>query len=257
MGWRTVCAVELAPFPRDILIARQNDETFPPFPVWDDVATFDGRPWRGRVDVVSGGFPCTGFSAAGRRRGLEDAGSSLWFQMLRIVRDVRPSYVFLENTPGIIRGDGLRTVLGGLAALGFHAAWGVIRADCAAVGAPHRRARLFLVAHSRRRRRQGEGLRAGGPTSCRRDAAPEMGHAHSYRKPEYAGFEGEDEGGASWASWWRDRPPFLGVVDGVANRGHRLRALGNGQVPGVAARAFIELAGRIAPAGRGGSDGHT
>ena len=66
LGWRTVCAVEWEAYPASILVARQNDKILPPFPIWDDVQTFDGKPWRGIVDVVSGGFPCQDISAAGK-----------------------------------------------------------------------------------------------------------------------------------------------------------------------------------------------
>jgi DNA (cytosine-5)-methyltransferase 1 len=65
LGWRTVCAVEWEPYPASVLCARQNDGILPPFPIWDDIQTFDGRPWRGIVQVVSGGFPCQDISAAG------------------------------------------------------------------------------------------------------------------------------------------------------------------------------------------------
>jgi len=65
LGWRTVCAVEWEPYPASVLCARQNDGILAPFPIWDDVQTFDGHPWRGIVDVVSGGFPCQDISAAG------------------------------------------------------------------------------------------------------------------------------------------------------------------------------------------------
>ena len=65
LGWRTVCAVEWEPYPASVLCARQNDGILPPFPIWDDVQTFDGKPWRGIVDVVSGGFPCQDISSAG------------------------------------------------------------------------------------------------------------------------------------------------------------------------------------------------
>lgn len=70
LGWRTVCAVEWEPYPASVLCARQNDKILPPFPVWDDVRSFDGRPWRGIVDVVSGGFPCQDISVAGGGREL-------------------------------------------------------------------------------------------------------------------------------------------------------------------------------------------
>jgi DNA (cytosine-5)-methyltransferase 1 len=65
LGWRTVCAVEWEPYPASVLCARQNDGLLPPFPIWDDIQTFDGRPWQGIVDVVSGGFPCQDISVAG------------------------------------------------------------------------------------------------------------------------------------------------------------------------------------------------
>jgi len=65
LGWRTVCAVEWEAYPASVLVARQNDKILPLFPIWDDVQTFDGKPWRGIVDVVSGGFPCQDISVAG------------------------------------------------------------------------------------------------------------------------------------------------------------------------------------------------
>lgn len=64
LGWRTVCAVELNPYCRSVLLARQRDGILEPFPIWDEIRTFDGRQWRGWVDVVSGGFPCQAFSTA-------------------------------------------------------------------------------------------------------------------------------------------------------------------------------------------------
>src|SRR3954462_15521300 len=84
LGWRTVCAVELDPYCRRVLLARQRDGWLPRFPVWDDVRTFDGRRWGGAVDVVSGGFPCTDISAAGRGAGIDGEASGLWREMARI-----------------------------------------------------------------------------------------------------------------------------------------------------------------------------
>ena len=99
LGFRTVCAVELEPYPASVLLARQNDGLLPPFPVWDDVRTFDGRPWRGLVDVVSGGFPCQDISVSGKRKGLEGTRSGLWSEMARIICEVRPRFAFVENSP--------------------------------------------------------------------------------------------------------------------------------------------------------------
>lgn len=99
LGWRTVCAVEFDRYARDVLLARQNDGCLDPFPIWDDVRTFDGRPWRGIVDVVSGGFPCQDISAAGAGAGIEGEKSGLWSEMARVIREVRPRYAFIENSP--------------------------------------------------------------------------------------------------------------------------------------------------------------
>jgi DNA (cytosine-5)-methyltransferase 1 len=145
LGWRTVCAVEWEPYAACVLAARQNDGLLPPFPIWSDVRTFDGRPWRGIVDVVSGGFPCQDISSAGKGAGLDGNRSGLWTEMARIVGEVRPRYVFVENSPLLV-GRGLVRVLADLADLGFDAAWGVMGA--ADFGAAHQRDRLWLVANT-------------------------------------------------------------------------------------------------------------
>ena len=102
LGHTPVCAVEIVAKNRELLLQRQRDGVFPRFPVWDDVRTFDGNPWRGVVDVVSGGFPCTDISSAGRGAGIDGEQSGLWREMARIVREVRPRYVFVENSPMLI-----------------------------------------------------------------------------------------------------------------------------------------------------------
>ena len=145
LGWRTVCAVEWEPYPASVLCARQNDKILAPFPIWDDVCTFDGNPWRGIVDVVSGGFPCQDISAAGHGAGISGSRSGLWSEMARIIGEVRPRYAFVENSP-MLTSRGLGTVLGDLAALGFDARWGVVSA--ADVGAPHLRERIWIVGYA-------------------------------------------------------------------------------------------------------------
>ena len=153
LGWRTVCAVEIEPYPASVLLARQNDGILPPFPVWDNVCTFDGRPWRGIVDVVSGGFPCQDISLAGKGAGITGERSGLWSEMARIIGEVRPRFVFVENSPALIT-RGLGTVLGDLAALGYDCRWTVLGA--ADVGAPHQRDRLWIVGSDTDTKRRGE-----------------------------------------------------------------------------------------------------
>ena len=143
LGWRTVCAIEWEPYPASVLCARQNDGLLPPFPIWDDVQTFDGHPWRGIVDVISGGFPCQDISAAGKGAGIDGERSGMWGEMARIIYEVRPRFVFVENSP-MLTSRGLGRVLGDLAAMGFDARWGVLGA--ADVGANHQRDRIWIVA---------------------------------------------------------------------------------------------------------------
>jgi DNA (cytosine-5)-methyltransferase 1 len=142
LGWRTVCAVERDGYARDVLVSRQNDGCLDPFPIWDDVCTFDGKPWRGLVDVVSGGFPCQDISSAGRGAGIGGARSGLWKEMARIIGEVRPAYVWVENSPLLVS-RGLGLVLADLAAMGFSAQWGIVGAMHA--GAPHRRERIWVM----------------------------------------------------------------------------------------------------------------
>lgn len=152
LGHRTVCAVEWEPYAQAVLVARQNDGTFPPFPVWDDVQTFDGRPWRGLVDIVAGGFPCQDISTTGKGAGLDGERSGMWHHMARIIGEVRPRYVLVENSPALTS-RGLGRVLSDLAALGFDAQWGVLGA--CDVGAPHKRERIWIVAHANSQRTHG------------------------------------------------------------------------------------------------------
>lgn len=243
LGWRTVCAVEYAAYPASVLLARQNDGVLPPFPVWDDVRTFDGRPWRGVVDVISGGFPCQDISSAGKGAGIDGARSGLWREMARIVGEVRPRFVFVENSPLLVS-RGLAVVIGDLAALGYDARWMCLSAgEC---GANHERDRLWIVASNTYC--NGESDRTvndeaqGMPGICAgNDANPDLPQREGRSLPirvqqEYA-YPGD-------SLWWKDKPDIHRVDDGMADWMDRLKAIGNGQVPRVAAAAFNILSSR-------------
>jgi DNA (cytosine-5)-methyltransferase 1 len=267
LGWRTVCAVERDPYAAAVLAQRQNDGALHPFPIWDDVCTFDGRPWRGRVDVVSGGFPCQDISGAGGGAGLSGERSGLWREFARIIREVGPTFVFVENSPALAF-RGLDVVLGDLAAMGYDAEWGVLGADD--VGAPHKRERMWILAHAQSYR-YGEGRKSrdipktnGGqigqvrPISrCASSRSEDMADADRLRQQQPQGSEPDergrvgDGGGDPWragdpGSVNRGTQPLMGrMAHGVAHRVDRLRALGNGQVPLVAAVAWEELWRRL------------
>jgi DNA (cytosine-5)-methyltransferase 1 len=259
LGWRTVCAVESDAYAAAVLMARQNDGALAPFPIWDDVRTFDGRAWSGRVDVVSGGFPCQDISVAGGGAGIGGDKSGLWREMARIIDEVRPTFAFIENSPALT-GRGLGVVLGDLSALGYDAEWDVVGASD--VGAPHRRQRIWILArlhsdtHGGRCEKLRESTGSGEPSAsghqpdrlCEtgRRAWSDVPDSDLQRREEqrWTGSDESEHAAAERGSWWSAEPAVGRVAHGVASRVDRLHCIGNGQVPLVAAAAFRALAAR-------------
>ncbi len=250
LGWRTVCAVEWEPYPASVLCARQNEGLLPHFPIWDDVQTFDGKPWRGIVDVISGGFPCQDISCAGKGAGIEGKRSGMWKEFARIISEVQPKYVFVENSP-MLTSRGLGTVLGDLSEMGFNAEWGVLSA--ADVGANHIRERIWIVGKDTQQQRffshtehnwdgwgqqQPQSLEEKNGTMADTDSAQRQRNKCSERiEPEHSDI--------GCTSWWETEPNVGRVANGVAARMDRLKAIGNGQVPLCAATAFKLLRERL------------
>lgn len=225
LGHEPIAAVEWDPYCCAVLRERAAEGWFPGLQVFEgDVRKFDGTEWAGKIDCVAGGFPCTDISIAGKGKGIEGEESGLWVEMARIVCEVRPQFVFVENSP-MLTHRGLGKVLGDLAALGFDAEWGCFSAHEA--GASHLRERMFILAHAVGRRWDGmEENKAGRRAEC-----------------HLLGFEA-----------WRDIQanlripmdvffdnPMRGVVrndDGLSVGMDRLKGIGNAQCPQQAALAF-------------------
>ena len=259
LGHNPIGACEIEPYPRNVLLARQADGILPNFPIWDDVATLDGNPWRGSVDVLCGGFPCQDISAAGKGAGITGERSGLWKEYARLIGEMRPRFVFAENSP-LLRTRGLGVVLEDLASLGYNARWGIIGAR--AVGAPHKRDRMWVLAYPRCQHGQ------QGNTTQLDSSEEEWSHGSILNQSSGEGLR---------QAWWHTDPaelpnaddqwdgrgeqqptsrqkakqpcgtgneegttePAVGrVAHGVANRVDRLKAIGNGQVPQCAAVAF-------------------
>lgn len=240
LGWRTVCAVEFEPYAASVLAARQNDGILPTFPIWDDVRTFDGRPWRGLVDVVSGGFPCQDISAAGKGTGIGGERSGLWGEMARIIREVQPRYVFVENSP-MLTSRGLGRVLGDLAEMGFDAKWGCVSA--ADLGAHHERNRIWIVAadpNGKRELQQALPRQEVRMGACEQDCID--ANSNSGRPERWKQLKGSNKE-ARRISYphWPAEPSLVRVVHGVPGGMDRIKALGNAQVPRVAAAAYTLL----------------
>jgi len=258
LGWRTVCAVEWEAYPASVLCARQNDGLLPSFPIWDDVQTFDGKPWRGIVDVVSGGFPCQDISAAGNGAGITGQRSSMWKHMARIVCEVRPKFVFVENSP-MLTSRGLGVVLGDLAEMGFDAEWGVLGA--ANVGAPHLRERIWICAKQREflSHSQYNGARwweqlkesfeekngnvANSSLSRLKARNKSSSRPKQYILEKQPWGSGDEQRSSQYD--WPLEPNMGRVADGVAARVDRLKAIGNGQVSRVASTAWKLLNERL------------
>jgi DNA (cytosine-5)-methyltransferase 1 len=217
LGWRTVCAVEIDAFCREVLLRRQLDGCLPKFPIWDDIRTFDGKPWEGCVDVISGGFPCQDISVSNRNaKGINGERSGLWSEMYRIICEIRPKHVLVENSAALtVRGLG--RVIGDLAEAGFDSKWCCIR--CADVGGNHQRNRIWVYAYTTSKY---------GETMLKKDRDRFRRIPAQFRR----------------VPWWKTEPDLLRVDDGMAvDVDKRNHAIGNGQVPAVVRLAWETLSG--------------
>jgi DNA (cytosine-5)-methyltransferase 1 len=236
---RVVCYVEGEAHAAAVLAARMQDKSLDNAPVWSDLRTFDGKPWRGKVDCIAGGYPCQPFSFAGKRVGADDP-RHLWPIVAALVSDVRPSVCFFENVRGHLS-LGFREVAADLQRMGYAVKAGLFSA--AEVGATHNRERLFILA-------------------CRTDGAPlaynfdecderRLRQRSRQRQPQETPAERDCAVGIfppcpdDRDSWERVpetlKPSVLRMADGLANRLDRIRACGNGVVPLVAAYAWRTL----------------
>lgn len=205
--------VERDAYAASVLLARMGDEALAPAPVWcGDLADLDAGPTRG-VDLVCAGFPCPPFSSAGRRRGTDD-DRWLWPEIARVLRDVGPRFVFLENVRGLLVPSsgqlaGLGHVLRDLATLGFDAEWGCLRASDA--GAPHQRERVFILAY-RHGDRLGAARRSGRDDGNTGGLCPALADAVGGRHDGRARDEGREPVGGTAA----ERPgPYVADAGGV------------------------------------------
>ncbi|TWH95989.1 C-5 cytosine-specific DNA methylase [Sphingobium wenxiniae] len=265
-GYRTVAYVEREAHAAATLVARMEDASLGQAPIWDDLKSFDGRPWRGRVHIVSAGYPCQPFSRAGKRRGSDDP-RHLWPDVARVIGETDPEWVFCENVEGHID-LGLADVADCLRGMGYTPKAGLFTAREA--GASHRRRRIFILAHADR---NGCGLFPGSddrPGADADDIAP--GHREGELRPVRGEQCGADldavldrnscagasaDGDAAplfapgpgdlpaWAAILdrdaRLQPAILRTSDGLADRVERTRAAGNGVCSMAAAIAWRTL----------------
>lgn len=272
---RSVAYCERDTYAQSVLLSRIVTGELDRAPIWDDITSLDGSMLP-KLDIIFGGFPCQDISVAGRGEGLGGERSGLYFEVERLIKETRPTFVFLENVPAI-RTRGLGRVVSGLAALGYDCRWTVVSA--ASVGAPHKRDRWFLLAYADRnniREQQGWGSGSdweretqsglnGSQESLadsdsvwkqpeqdpRKQSSDWIGDSSQTladtKRTRLEGHIGEtrepkkSELGRS--SWWSVEPNVGRLAHGVPFRVDRLRCSGNAVVSLQAQTAFKILAG--------------
>ena len=255
-GMRTVAFCEFEPYCQAVLKRH-----WPEVPIYDDVRTLSADTLRRDgvwpIDVIAGGFPCQDLSYAGKRAGIEGERSGLWSEFARLIGEVRPRFAIMENVPGLLSA-GHGRVLGELAALGYDAVWDCVPAS--AIGAPHRRDRVWIVAYADNARL--EGWQRGGVPECASQwiawsRGASIPHTASAKRARQRPVTSWQQGGladnsrrqleprlgrvADGLSHWVDESGWLEepegvprVATGIENRASRLKALGNSIVPQVA-----------------------
>lgn len=239
------------------LLSRMRDGSLPCAPIWDDVRTLRGEMLPS-VDIIYGGFPCQDISAAGRGKGLAGERSGLFFEIMRLVDEIRPPFLFLENVPAITT-RGLGAVAAEITKRGYDCRWTTLSA--AEVGAPHLRKRWWLLAYADSERRgekeqqsdmernagelaqfrDGEGAANG----ALEDVADAMRGRLSVAEPQERSrwHSSGQRTCSSGGGWWSTEPDVGRVANGVLSRVDRLRGLGNAVVPQCAREAFKRLMG--------------
>lgn len=204
IGLNTLCAVEINSHCRQVLIQRQSEKLLHNFPIWNDVCNFDGKSWHGNIDIVTGGFPCQPFSTAARGR---NNAIDFWPEMRRIIFEVNSEYVFAEN----VSKKAIEIAANDCAAMGYKAE--MLALSASDLGADHVRERYWFLAYSNDKSKLCSTV-----------------NAKMAQLPKFC------EG--LWGTFSNNTR----MVNGMARRMERYRAVGNGQVPAVAATALWVLA---------------
>lgn len=272
---KPIAYCEIEPYAQKVLLSRMSQGQLPIAPIWDDVRSLSARDLP-KVDIIYGGFPCQDISIAGRKAGIaKETRSGLFYEIMRLTDELKPSFLFLENVPNI-RNQGLDKVLQEITDRGFNCRWGILSA--AEVGAWHQRKRWWLFAYrncSDWRITEGSALQSEIGNTERQDirsvcqdfsysnssgfqtqgAKQQTERAIQYRElsyPNSKGLEGQRQVASrvvaefdniSLNSWWAIEPDVGRVVNGLPSRVDRIKSLGNAVVPECAREAFKRLVG--------------
>ena len=216
---RPVAYCEIDTYCQAVLLSRMSSNEIATSPIWDDIRTLDPSKWRQAIDIIYGGFPCQDISIAGNGKGLEGERSGLFYEILRLAKEIKPSFIFLENVPAIRSRGGLQVVRE-VAELGYDCRWLLISAK--SCGASHKRERWFMLAYSKSER-----LPRGLPIR------KEEGKPLFKFKVKY------DE----WDEEPKNKLILAGMANGLPCRMDQIKCLGNAVVPQQCKKAFEILMG--------------
>lgn len=249
-----IAYVEIEEYAQRVIAERMADGSLPRAAILGDVKNIEGEV--GDCDIITGGFPCQDISAAGLGKGLEGERSSLFFEIARLAEEIQPRFIFLENVPAI-RTRGLFAIATTLSEMGYDLRWTSVSAEY--VGAPHKRERWFLLAHSNREpigiqsRRLSRSQRSDATISELDGEKGIVANSERLRCELRREPEGRSQGEITESTpthksclipdsrTWEVEPELGRVADGIAYRVDRIRALGNGVVPEQARVAFKRL----------------
>ena len=222
---RPIAYCESDPYCQAVLFSRMADESISNCPVWDDITTLSGLPFNGSVDIIYAGFPCQDISIAGTKKGLDSQRSGLFFHIPRLVNEIKPHFVFLENVSNVIKIGG-NQIIKEFESLGMDCRWACFSAqNC---GALHKRDRWFLLAYS--------------DSKSGREAYSETLLNEAIRITRLRS-SGQNRGNISKSYWEENKCPSFGVDDGILFGLDRAKCLGNSVVPQQAKKAFEILMG--------------
>lgn len=227
MNWQTVAFCERDPFCQKVLRKNFGQD----IEIHNDVTTFSGKPFRNRIDLICGGFPCQDISTAGTGIGIEGERSGLWGEYRRIISEIRPRYAVMENV-AMLLGRGLGKVLGDLSEIGYDAEWRVFSA--CELGFPHSRERVFIVAYPCGKPRSFRILDRYCREVSKRDKNSQK-WGEDWLKPEMA--TRTDSILSAWGEQF-SASPLVRVDNGIPDVLDRVRCAGNAIVPQVAFEIF-------------------
>jgi len=215
---KPIAYCEIDSYCQAVLLRHVFSGDIPEAPIWDNVETLSSKELPFSIDIIYGGFPCQDISIAGLGKGLAGKRSGLFLEIIRLAKEIKPTFIFLENVPAITSRGGLQ-IVSEVAEMGYDCRWCVISA--ASIGAKHERQRWFLLAHANIESR----IRLS-----------------SGKKKKQSVFRKCSES-KEWHEWPKNESPLLGMYHGISTRLDRTRALGNAVVPQQAKEAFKILMG--------------